>query len=193
MKIRNAVFLAVIMGLTVGFLACNKKHKQLTVTEIEVPKGPNDIVYVNMDSLNAHCELFKLLKEDLEKETAQKKAILGNKQKAFETKVMNFQQNMQTGTLTQIQMQNAEKTLTQERDQLMALGEQYAADLEAKQSAIMLQVYDSIQASVKRVNDKTFKAKFVLSYQYGSGVLLADENYDMTQAVLEDLNKYYKK
>ena len=192
MKIRNAVFFAAIMGLTISFSACNK-NKQLTVTEIEVPKGPNDIAYVDMDSLNAHCELFKILKEDLEKETAQKKAILGNKQKALETKFMNYQQNMQSGTLTQLQVQNAEKTLAQERDELMTLSEQYASDLEAKQAAIMLQVYDSIQVSVKRVNDNTFKAKFVLSYQYGSGVLLADKNYDMTQAVLEDLNKYYKK
>lgn len=192
MKIRNAAILMLIIGLTIGFSAC-KKNKQLTVTEIEVPKGPNDIAYIDMDSLNAHCELFKILKEDLEKETAQKKALLGNKQKTLETKFMNYQQNMQNGTLTQLQMQNAEKALTQEREDLMALSEQYASDLEAKQAAMMLQVYDSIQVSVKRVNDNTFKAKFVLSYQYGGGVLLADKNFDMTSAVLEDLNKYYKK
>lgn len=169
------------------------RNSQLTVTEIDVPKGPNDIAYINMDTINEHCELFKLLKADLEKETAQKEAVLGNKQKAWQTKVQNYQQNMQNGSLTQLQMQNAEKSLQQEQQQLMELSEQYRTDLEAKQSAIMLQVYDSIQTCVKRINNHSFKAKFILSYQYGSGVLYADKNFDMTNAVLEDLNKNFKK
>src|SRR5574344_77426 len=176
---RPIFFACLVIAIIVLFFLQHRtaRNSQLTVTEIDVPKGPNDIAYINMDTINAHCELFKLLKTDLEKETAQKAAVLGNKQKAWQTKVQNYQQNVQSGSLSQAQMQNAEQSLQQEQQALMELSEQYRNDLDAKQSAIMLQVYDSIQVSVKRINAKTFKAKFVLSYQYGSGVLYADKNF----------------
>ena len=85
----------------------------------------------------------------------------------------------------------------------MQLEQEYAAitsekenvfnDLQNRQSTALLQIYDSLQTVIKRVNLQR-NASFVITYQANSPFLIhADPSKEITDQVLFELNKPYKK
>jgi len=51
---------------------------------------------------------------------------------------------------------------------------------------------DTISSFMKNYNKKT-NYDFILGYSKGGGILFANEAYDITKQVLEELNKQYAK
>ena len=66
--------------------------------------------------------------------------------------------------------------------------------LEARYIAAQQQMNDSLLAAAKRVN-ASYNASYIFAYQGGGGsqLLYADAAHDITQEVLDELNKSFKK
>ena len=90
-------------------------------------------------------------------------------------------------------MQNAEKQLQKEAETLQILQEQYSQTLAMKEMSVQKEITDSIVNAARRVNDKKYKADYVLATSTGSAILYANEVYDITKYVIEELNNAYKK
>ena len=115
-----------------------------------------------------------------------------NKQQNFQTKLNNYQSNVQNNRITFEQAQNAEKKLMQERDEIVALGERYSSDIMAMEFQMQQQITDSVINFANRFN-KSYNADYILGYTKGGGILVANEKYDITKDILKGLNEEYEK
>lgn len=154
--------------------------------------GTGEVVYVNIDSVNEQYEMVSLLTDSLDAEKQKQTIVFQNRQKALENKLANYQRNMQSGSLTPQQAQYAEQSLQQESQQLQADYATTLENLETRYAAALMQITDSVKASVARVNAGR-NASFVLSYGANGPVICADPTKDITKEVLEDLNKPFSK
>ncbi len=128
----------------------------------------------------------------MEAEQVKQNTIFTNREKAFQTKLNNFQQNQQSGVLTPLQIQNSQAQLENEYQQIMADKERVMNDLMAKQSAANDQMLDSMLTVIRRINSVR-NASFVFTYGYGSQMVLGDPTKDITNDVLKELNKSFSK
>lgn len=168
-----------------------KKTAVVPETEQAVP-GNGDILYVNIDTLNANYEMVNILTDSLQAEQKKKEVVFQNRQKALETKLRNYQNNLQTGQLNAQQAQYAEAALQQENQQLQSDYEQAMSSFEARYAAALSQIADSLKAATKRINE-AHNASFIITYGGGSNLIVADPTKDITNEVLEELNKPFKK
>jgi len=187
----SALLIAVIVLYVLHFLA--PKPPTFTPKEITGEPGSGEIVFVNLDTINENYELVKILTGDIKAEMAKQEAIFTNKENAFKKKYNQFMENMNAGILTQVQAENSQQQLTQEYQQLEADKERVFDNLQSRQAAALVQIYDSLQAAVKRFNVQR-NASYIISYQNQSPFLLAtDPTKDITDYVLFELNRSYKK
>ncbi len=155
--------------------------------------GNGEILYVDLDSISEHYELMKILTTDIEQEIQRQTAIFDNKEKAFQKKYNQFQQNYQAGILTEIQIQNAQQQLQEEYQAIMAERERVLTDLDNRQATALAQVMDSLSVVSAKVNAERYGASYVLGYKAGTQILYGDPTKNITDEVLEELNKHYKK
>jgi len=168
------------------------KQPKAPVAADPAQAGNGDILYVNIDTINNQYEMVTLLTDSIDAERQKQTVLFQNRQKALENKLANYQRNMQTGQLTAQQAQYAEQSLQQESTQLQNDYQVALESLESRYNAALSQIADSLQAAVKRANAR-HNASFVVSYGAGGPVIEADPTKDITQEVLEDLNKPFKK
>ena len=187
----SVLFVAVIVLYVLHFLA--PKTQVFVPKEITDAPGTGEIVYVNLDTINENYELVNILIGDIKMEMAKQDAIFTNRENAFQRKYIQFQENVNSGVLTQVQMENAQTQLMQEYQQLEEDKDRIYNNLQNRQAEALLQVYDSLSAAVKRINTVR-NASFVITYQSQSPFLLtADPTKDITDYVLFELNRSYKK
>jgi Skp family chaperone for outer membrane proteins len=161
-------------------------------TIVEQP-GSGEIVFVNLDTVNEKYELVAILTGDIRTEMVKQDAIFSNREKAFQKKYNQFEENAKAGILTQVQMENAQMQLAQEYQQLEADKERIFSNLQDRQAAALVQIYDSLQAAVKRINVER-NASYIITYQNQSPfLLLTDPSKEITDYVLYELNRSFKK
>jgi Skp family chaperone for outer membrane proteins len=187
----SVLLIAVIVIYLLHFLS--PKPSAFIPKEITGVPGSGEIVYVNLDTINENYVLVKILTGDIKEEMTKQEAIFTNKENAFKKKYNQFMENMNAGILTQVQAENAQQQLSKEYQQLEEDKERVFDNLQSRQAAALVQIYDSLQAAVQRINAKR-NASFVISYQNQSPFLLAtDPAKDITDYVLFELNHSYKK
>jgi len=185
------ISIAVIVLYVLHFIS--PKQEVFVPKEFSGKPGTGEVVYVNLDTINANYELVKILTGDIEKETKKQEAIFQNKEEAFKKKYALFQENYSKGILTQVQVENAQMQLEQEYAAINSEKETVFNDLQNRQSTALLQIYDSLQTVIKRINLQR-NASFVITYQANSPFLIhADPSKEITDQVLFELNKPYKK
>lgn len=170
---------------------CGGKKTEVAAVPAGTP-GNGDIVFVNIDTINAQYELVSILTDSLEAEKQTKTVLFQNRQAALEQKLANYQRNMQSGQLTAQQAQYAEASLQEESQKLQNDYAVAMESLETRYAAALNQIADSLKAVTLRVNQK-HNASFVFSYVNGGQIISTDPTKDITNEVLSELNKSFKK
>jgi len=193
-KMAHLIFDAVMLiAVVVLFILHFTGNKEDDYTPVPAGQpGNGDVVYVNIDTINEKYEMVSLLTDSIEAEKQRQKVIFENRQKALETKLANYQRNMQTGQLTAQQAQYAEASLQQESAKLQSDYAQAEEDLAVRYQTALTQIADSLKAATARVNGK-HNASYVFSYGAGSPMICADPTKDITREVLKELNKPFSK
>lgn len=194
-RIAQMIFdVLVAAGLITLFILhfCGGKSTVSPVVSDPSQVGNGDILYVNIDTINVNYEMVSLLTDSIDVERQKQTVLFQNRQKALENKLANYQRQMQAGQLTAQQAQYAEQSLQQESTQLQNDYSVALESLEARYTAALNQIADSLRAAVVRANAR-HNASFVISYGAGGQVIVADPSKDITQEVLDDLNKPFKK
>lgn len=190
--ILEGLLAAAVIALFILHFAGNGKKTVAIEKPAEVGNG--EIVYINIDTINEHYELIKILTDSIDADKQKQAVVFQNRQKALEQKLANFQQNYSSGSLTPQQAQYAQQGLEEESNRLQNDYAQALESLEARYIAAQKQMNDSLLAAAKRVN-ATYNASYIFAYQGsgGSQLLYADAAHDITQEVLIELNKSFKK
>ena len=185
------LFVAIAILYLLHFMGDKKETNQLG--NAIANNGSTVMLTVNNDSIIKHFTLAELLKNDLGTEANKYQQELRSRQSVFEEKYKNFQINIKNNVLTQTQIQNAENQLQQEAATLQALQEQSTYPLATKEESVQREIADSIINATKRVNDRKYKADYVLATATGSAIIYANKVYDITDEVIKELNDAYKK
>lgn len=187
----NLLMLAAVITLFVLHFTSGKKTAQI---EKPAEVGNGEIVYINIDSINENYELVKILTDSIDADKQRQAVVFQNRQKSLEQKAANFEKNYGSGSLTPQQAQYAQQSLQEESTRLQNDYAQALESLEARYIAAQQQMNDSLLAAAKRVN-ASYNASYIFAYQGsgGSQLLYGDPAHDITNEVLDELNKAFKK
>ncbi len=186
----EGVLLAAVISLFVLHFA--DKGNKTTVVQKPAEIGTGEVVFINIDSVNEKYEMVKILKDTLEAEQQKQELIFNNRQKALENKAANFEKNYSSGSLTPQQAQYAQQSLQEESTRLQRDYSNYMEDFQSRYAAALEQMADSLNAAAKRVN-ASYNASYIFTYQDGGQLLYADPAHDITNEVIEELNRSFKK
>lgn len=152
--------------------------------------GPAKIAFVNSDLLLQDYDLVAKLSKQLEKESKKKDADLNSRQKELETEAAYFQESMQNKSLNEQSAQKIYDQLMVKQQEIYQLQEQYAAELGQKEFEMNIILLDSVRNFLSRLNVNN-KYDYILNYNATGSILSATDNFDITNIVLEGLNKEY--
>ena len=146
-------------------------------------------VYVQVDSLLTNYDYFKDAKKALENKHFQLENELNTKGRSLQNEVAFFQQKAQT--MTPDQARSTEAQLMKKQQDLVAYRDQAMAGLQQEEAGKNEELYKQIRSYIEKYN-KDNKYEYVLGYSLGGGILFADKSLDVTQKIIEGLNKTYK-
>lgn len=200
MKKSTLIAIAAVLTLAVAALyvlhftgigSCKTENNDSATGAAQDASG--SIVYIQIDSLLAHYDLFLDLNEDL---NAKAKVIdddLTKKGRAFEKDVTNFNEKVQKGLITRSQAETQQSQLEARQSELEQYAQQKQVEIQEENQVMLNRVLDAI---------KTFLSDFRVANNYdlilttdGSSNTVIDGTsaLDITQAVVNGLNEEYAK
>ena len=176
-----------VLTLVVGFLFFKQNSSSSSTGPISA--SGKRIVFVNTDSLLTNYQFYKDAQKEFENKGYRLQVDLGQKERALQGEVAAIQQR--ASAMTQAELQAADLTLKKKGAELQQYSQQKQAELGQEQAKKNEELYNNIRNYITKIN-KENKFEFVLGYsKLGGGILFADESVDVTQKVLEGLNKEY--
>ncbi|MBO7276436.1 MAG: OmpH family outer membrane protein [Bacteroidales bacterium] len=164
--------------------AAVKKNKTLSSDGLKV-------AYINTDTVMAKYQMAIDMEKDLQDYQKRLKNELESKLKKFQTDYENYMKNGANLTLTQ--QKQTEQDLTKRQQELPQLEQQMMLDLQERQVADNKKMLDAVYAFIRDYNKKHQNFDIILSKSYlGSPVLYIDEGMDITNEIVEGLNKEYE-
>ena len=183
---KTLILLAVAL---VALTSCNKQQEQGGAPSAQPTELK--IAYVEVDSIMTQynfCKDFSLI---LQKKGQNIQNTLQQKQQAFQQAVSNYQQKLQQNAYTREQAQGIEASLQKQSNDLQSLEQRLTAEFQKENEDFNVALRDSIQHFLAKYNkDKQYS--LILS-KAGDNLLYAAEALDITNEVIEGLNKSYKK
>jgi outer membrane protein len=147
------------------------------------------IVFVNSDSLLTNYQFYKDAQKEFENKGYRLQVDLGQKEQSLQAELQAIQQR--ASAMTQAELQAADMMLKKKGAQLQQYSQQKQAELGQEQAKKNEQLYNNIRDYISKTN-KANKYEFVLGYsKVGGGILFADASVDVTQKIIEGLNKEY--
>lgn len=179
-----------LIGLIVlYFIILKPDNSEILINGVS---GKAKIAYVNSDSILAHYDLVKSMRDELQQNTASLENELKNKQTAFERDAAYFQDQVNKKSISEQSAQEIYGKLMNEQQKIYSLREQYSSQIAQKEFAMNQLLLDSLNNFLKRYNTK-YKFDYILSYTRGGSILTANDSLDITKEVIESLNTEFKK
>ena len=126
----------------------------------------------------------------LEKKGQNIQATLAQKQQNLQAAAANFQQKIQQNALTREQAEAIQAGLQKQSNDVQGLQQRLSNEFAAEQAKYNNALHDSIAHYLAAYN-KDKKYSIILS-KSGDNLLYADKAYDITNEVINGLNKAYK-
>ncbi len=145
--------------------------------------------YVNGDSLLENYVYFKNAKKEFEAKTLRTEKEIESKRSVLELEFTNYQK--MASSMSPEQRARTEESLMRKEQDLRLFSENAAAKLQEDQSKFNEQLFDKVSKYLKE-HTKEKSYKIVFNFTKGSGILYANDSLDITEEVLEGLNKQYK-
>jgi outer membrane protein len=192
-----SLILNIILLLAVAYLFVDRfgsaakpdagKQEMANTGEARSEQAPR-IVYINIDSLHKKSEKFQTKKAELEKQQANAEAALKAKGRTFENEVAAYQKKIQSGNITPKEAQEIEQRLAMQEQSFAKEQERLAKSLMTETDKFN----ENFTNEIRTYLDSLKLAKgydYVLLFGAGSPVLVASDSLDITNNVLELLNK----
>ena len=183
----SVLFLAVA-GLYLLHFTGKKKNSQ-PETAAAVPAG--GIAYVNIDSIVVKFDMFMDRRDDLMEKQKKAEAELTAKGTQYEKGARDYQEKVTKGLVTRATAAEMEQALLQQQQELVNLRDQLQSNLMEEEQVMNRQVIDYITTFLED-NKSEYNYQYIFGKSFGSVVLYSDTTLDITQKVLDALNKKYQ-
>ncbi len=185
--------LALAFMTAVVMVSCNnqspKLDEQSIVTTNDSTQGMR-IAYVEVDSLMTQFDFAKEKSQELERKSINARNTLTQKGNQLQAAANNFQQKLQNnGFTSREQAEGVQQALQRQQNDLAALQSRLENELANEQAKFLQALQDSLNNFLDIYN-KDKKYDMIVNK---SAILFADKKYDITQDVINGLNKRYKK
>ncbi|HZK03058.1 MAG TPA: OmpH family outer membrane protein [Bacteroidaceae bacterium] len=199
MKIRkghNGLLLSVLVVL---FTQCTNKPTSSTSIAV-VPYNPDSvsvettnikIAYVDIDSLLVNYNFYLDLSEEMLRKEENSRLHLTEEASKFQKEYEDFQKKIQNNVFSsQERAQQEQDRLVRRQQELQDLNERLSRELSIEHENNSLRISEAIQTFLKEYN-KENGFNIILS-KVGDNILLIDPSMNITNEVLNGLNKSYR-
>ena len=182
-----------LVALATAMTACNNQASKMDDEPVadngEMPAGMR-IAFIEIDTLTAQYEFAKQTTLELEKKSTNARNTLQSKSQQLEKNAAAFQQKLQSnGFTSREQAESAQAALQRDQNNLMALQQRLESELANEQQKFLQAFQDSLDSFLKDYNaDK--KYDLILNK---AAILHAGKRFDITEDVVNGMNKRYKK
>ena len=179
--------LATLFGIVLG-------GKQPAATEPVVAASEvMPVAYLNVDSLLANYTFAQDASDKLMSKQEDARTKMNAKLRTFQNEVADFQYKLENnGFLSRERAEQAQQKLAKKEQDLQQLEAKLTQDIMVENQKLNQQLADSLNNFLKDFNaDGRFH--IILSNTAKDNVLMASEQYDITDEVISGLNARYKK
>jgi outer membrane protein len=186
----------ILAALAAGtFMACQQPAKKDGKPAVTATGDSNTaavgkgfiIAYVDIDTVEANYNYFKEKKAELEKKQQAIDNELKANVKALQNEAADFQRRAQS--MTQAEGEAAQRTLYDKQQQLEGKAQNMRSQYAEQENKFNEELQHRLNDFLQKFNSDK-KYAYILSYRSGaSNVLYKDEQYNITNEVIEGLNK----
>jgi outer membrane protein len=191
-KLSIALFVVLslaIIGLYILYFTGNKKSKTTTSSNTELPSG--GIAYVNIDSVIFKFDMFTDRRAELITKQKSAEAELNSKGTQYEKGVKDYQDKVNKGLITRATAAQMEQALTQQQQELITLRDNLQSNLMEEEQVMNRQILEYITKFLED-NKSLYNYQFILGKSFGGVVLYSDSTMDISQNVIDAVNKKYQ-
>ena len=187
---KSSLIIAVIaVAAMVATVGCGTEQADAAETGTTVQS--HGIVYVELDTVIANFDMATDKGVELDEMTRSSEAELTAKSQAFDRDVKDYQNKAQKGLITRATAAEMEQTLAQQQQNLLALRDEMAQNLNEESIVAQRQVLEYINQFLAEYNeDHGFQ--YILAKQFPGPILYSDTSLDITADVIAGLNEKYK-
>lgn len=149
------------------------------------------IAYVNTDSLMAKYDMANELTEAFSVKAEKAQNQFQAKQRAFQTRVTDYQTKMNKGLVTRTEAMTIEDKLKGEEQELMNYGRNMEGTLQEEQTVLMNKISYAVKEYMTKFNEAKKYSLIINTNSMTTVVLAGDPSLDITNEVVEGLNKEY--
>jgi outer membrane protein len=183
------MFLAIIGLYFLHFTGNNKKGEPVNVTSTTIPL--QGIAYVNIDSVIYKFDMFFDRRDELLAKQKSAEAELNSKGSAYEKAGKDYQDKVNKGLITRATAAQMEQALVQQQQELVNLRDKLQSNLMEEEQVMNRQILEYITKFLE-ANKAEYNYQLILGKSFGSVILYSDSTMDITQRVIDELNKKYK-
>lgn len=187
----NIVLVAAVAALFVIFYSGNKPASAETT-----PLDPTEVIpvaYLNVDSLLTNYTFAQEASDQLMSKQEDARVKMNTKLRTFQNEVADFQRKLENNAfLSRERAEKEQQRLAKKEQELQELEAKLTQDIMMENQKLNLQLTDSLNNFLKEFNaDGRFH--IILSNTAKDNVLMANEQYDITEEVINGLNARCKK
>ena len=151
------------------------------------------VAYVNMDSLLLNYTFAQEVSDQLIKKQEDARLKLNTKARTLQNEMADFQNKLENNAfLSRERAEKEQQRLIKKQQELQELEAKLTEEIMLGNQTLNVQLADTITKFIEEFNADG-RYHIILTNSAKDNVLMAAEQYDVTPAVLEALNKRYKK
>jgi outer membrane protein len=179
--------LAVIGLYILHFHTPGKSEKSGVVSQ----SPAQGIAFINIDTVVFKFTIFHDKREDLMTKQKNAEAELNAKGSQYEKGVKDYQEKASKGLITRATAAQMEQALTQQQQELVGLRDKLQSNLMEEEQVMNRQIIEYITKYLEE-HKSEYNFQYIFGKSFGSVVLYGDSGLDITQRVIDDINKKYK-
>jgi outer membrane protein len=188
------LFVAIIILFILHFSGscCSERVEQSsekTSFSDTIQKSAVHVAYLNSDRILEEYELVKNMKSDLEKTSVKWEKEIAGKQAAFEKDAAYFQEQVARKSISEESATRIYDELMKAQQDIVDLRDQYANRLAEKEYEMNMILVDTVTNFLNRYNNGQFD--YIFGMSKGGNIFLANDAFDITNIVLQNLNEEY--
>jgi outer membrane protein len=182
----NVILVAAVATLF-GIVLAGKKPASAEVT-VNNPSEVMPVAYLNVDSLLANYTFAQEASEKLMTKQEDARVKMNTKLRTFQNEVADFQRKLENnGFLSRERAEQAQQKLAKKEQELQELEAKLTQDIMLENQKLNVQLADSLTNYLKEFNADG-RYHVILSNTAKDNVLMAAEQYDITDEVVAGLN-----
>jgi len=181
------LFLAVVGIYFLHFSGTKKSDNSGTVSS----SPAQGLAFVNIDSVIFKFDMFNDKREDLLAKQKIAEAELNSKGIQYEKGARDYQEKVSKGLVTRATAAEMEKALLQQQQDLVNLRDKLQSNLMEEEQVMNRQVIEYITKFLEE-HKSEYNYQYIFGKSFGSVLLYSDSSLDITQQVLDAINKKYQ-